>query len=845
MSDNIENLRTALSAAPNNWEVRYSLIHSLHQAGETNDAIELLNEISELPTDDKEIIYAAQCYHVLGATDQAEQVYRSALQINPNNQLAIAGLESLGIAVEPPTAIPVAHAVVPINDDDDHEATPPVAVAALADDEPPVAVAIPTPDRTVGVSDNNNQPEQNLPTNHTVAAAAPTISQEDTTVYDPEVAELMDQIAAAGEESKRQHRAAIAKDRINSIIVTILVHIAVIFLLSIVITKKPKSVPPQIVASSSAETPDDTTIEKQVMEKNALKANPNQTSAANILSVDSIGAISLTSELDTLSGMETPTETGMTFQPSMSMGMPSDSQSMMMFGQPLEGETLGVVLDVSGSMAEWLPLVIAEVDRNFKDAPIVYVTNARIEKTNREVEIRPIVEEEVRPTREDGTRSPFWFLWGDLPRKAPQRSVDRLIDTFKTRPNQFIALGDKGHWHGGDRIGNAMRFLGKEGCDAVYVFSDFEDFIDEEKAQEHGQHLARTKVRAYIQPAVNESEFISIMSRRVASRSKGRQLPSLHSVINPEDDTPKPLVPKPSSNDPETMVAGVKYATPREDVVGKEFYDFRPGGNWTELARLEEPEFDAVFYGPEARGAIFLKDREGKYIQAPITFGYHSHKYLPEHPDRTYRWRRRKFLRNAEPPKFDGKEIVWKMILEDNLKFDVHLYIDRKGMNATYVADPPEDETSDNAYIYFRVPNLAKERNDRYFGQDLPKDGLKLNDVRLYAKRNEVTFNLPRSEKDRYEKEWMKRGFESGYNTRTFDTLITHYPHGIRDMKIQGASFGPRIFHARTTSSKILLHAGAGRSDSEPWEGFHARLTRSNDRRTRFSKTEAIALMIE
>lgn len=842
MSDQINSLKEALESNPDNWETRFSLIYALHQDGQTNEAVDILSEITSLPTGDRDIVYAAQSYQVLGASEQAISVYQTALELNPENQAAKAGLESLGVeiptvqVVEP---VPLANPDVADEAETSGSRTVNLEEAARAE-----AIGV-SPDANVSLAEDS--PPVKVVPEHALAegaAPAPVISKDDTIPYDPETAEFVDHIQAAEEESLRRHKAAIARDRVNSVIVTILVHVAIVLVLVFGIVQSiPRSVPPQIVASSSAET-NDPALEKQVLKKSSLKANnPADASSADILSVPSVSAISLTT-MDAFTGSDVPMETGMTFQPSMSMGMPSDSKSMMMFGQPMEGETLGVVLDVSGSMAEWLPLVIREVDRNFKDAPIVYVTNARMQSDKREVEIRPIVKEEVVPRRADGTHSPFWFLWGDLPRKAPQRSVDRLIETYKTRPNQFIALGENGHWGGGNRLGAAMKFLAKENCDAVYVFSDFEDFIDDEVALEHGRYLSQAKVRAYIQPAVEESEFISVMAKRVANRTKGRQLPTLASVLGGDKpEEPEPLMPpRPTEM---TQVPGTSYARPRTEMIGKNFYDFKPAGNWNEITRLEEPEFDAVFYGPQARVAIFLKNNKGEYIQYPIVFGYHSQKYLPDHPDTKYRWRGRKFLRMEEPPKFDGKEIVWKMVLEDELKFHVHLYLGRKGMNATYVAEPPKDGTSDHAYIYFRIPNLARENKDVYYGQDMP-EGLKtLDDVRAYAHPNELVMNLPRQERKRFADSWAKLGFEPGYNTRTFDTLITRMPSGIRDMKISGPSFAERVINARTTSSKILLHGGAWRGDSEPWEGFHARLSRSADTREKFTKTEAIEINIE
>jgi hypothetical protein len=161
------------------------------------------------------------------------------------------------------------------------------------------------------------------------------------------------------------------------------------------------------------------------------------------------------------------------------------------------------------------------------------------------------------------------------------------------------------------------------------------------------------------------------------------------------------------------------------------------------------------------------------------------------------------------------------------------------------VADPPKDGTYDSAHIYFRLPALATESKDKYYGYDFPSDGVKLDQVRAAVKENEVIFNLPRQDRDIYAAQWAQTGFQMGYNTKKYNEMIRRLPNGIRDLVVQGPSFGVRKFHARTTSSKILLTGGSDRPDIEPWEGYWASLARSKDTREKFTKTEAIEIEIE
>ncbi|MEM9016090.1 MAG: hypothetical protein AAGC68_03690 [Verrucomicrobiota bacterium] len=821
MSQSIPELQTALEADSENWALRLELIQALMAEGRHDTAVEVVNQGQALPREPGPWVDAAKCYAAVGAIEQARGLVASALEIDPEFADALSYQQELEEAI---AAMPVALTEEDaVEEGEVAEATEEAAEEASG--PPPPSTPAPTAMAALTSDDASDEP-----------IMLPQVSFE---------SHEMDALHAAEEEAKRLREAAIKRDKFNSITITVVLHVAIVAILMMVATKVPPRVPPQIVAAAAPPSPEET-IDNTKMEKPTVDPTTAvNTATADIISVSAESSLSVSS-LD-VPIADVAMEQVVSFNPSMSLGMPTSESSKMMFGQPLEGDVLGVILDVSGSMAEYLPQVVREVDKNFKDAPVVYVRNMllRPERAREDEEVRLIVPEEVIPyNKELKTRTPYWFLWHDLPRKAPQRYVDRLIETFKTRPNQFLTVG---RWDR-SRVEASINFLMEENIDSLYIFSDFEDFVDEDVALTLGQMLGRRKIRTYLQPAQKGTEFLDVMTKKLANRTLGRQLPSLTSILSGggmDEEEPSSLLPRKPEEKMSSTDFDFTYATPRKEAVGTEFYAFRPGQNWTEIHRLSEPEYDAVFYGPEARAAIFLKDAEGNYIQHPFTFGYHSWKEIPDHPDPRYRRRARKFLHLEEEPSFDGKEIIWKMVLEDELKFRVHLYLGRKGMHATYVADPPTDSTYDSAYIYFRAPTLAEERNDRYFGYDLPVEGVKLDDVRKVVHPNEVVFNLPRQFRDRFAKNWGELGFEPGYNTRKYDELIRRLPGGIRDLVVSGPSLGDRKIHARTTSSKILLNGGSHRPDIEPWEAFHARLVRNREERTRFTKTEAIQIEVE
>ncbi len=632
---------------------------------------------------------------------------------------------------------------------------------------------------------------------------------------------------------------ALRRDKLNSLVVTILIHVGIVVALGLAVVTVPIDVAPQIVAKAAPAPEEDQMRPEEIVKPTVRPPSTNANATPNVIMAASTSAISM-SNVD-FDGPATAAMFGTDFTPAMSFGPTSSSDSKMMFGQKIEGKVLGVVLDVSGSMAEHLPLVIREVDRNFKNAPIVYVNHALIRGSTESTNIYPIKKEEVLPSWPRAWAkgsSPYWFLWGDLPRKAPQRSVDRLIRTFKERPNSFIARG------GYNRIGAAIEFLIEQKVDSLYVFSDFEDFVEEERCETFGQLLGRSKVRAYVQPAENQTDHLSIVTKKIANRSKGRQLPPLVDLFK-LDEEPKPLVVVQSEEDMKPKVSEkVAYATTRDVRQGEQLYSYRPNlrtNIYKEIKTIEEPTFDIVLCGPEARAYIFLKSDKG-IIQSPIVFGYHSRKpYLGS--DNRWHTRKRKFLRNREEPTLEGNEFRWTMVLEDEIEFDVWFTFRDKTMTGTYKAEFPPNDESDGAYIFFTMPRLAWESKDSYYSTDFP-EGLTLDELRVAMQDNFADFYLPSQAEERYGKAWAQLGFKRGHNLLVYNKMFRTLPDAVREFEIYGPSFGPRKIKARTTSNRLLLHTGT-RADMELWEGFASYLVRPRDRRERAVKTEAIAITIE
>lgn len=850
MSAIISALKKALDEDPSNWQNRLALIEAYTNEDQKNEAVALLQNIDRLPDDAEGLIAAAKCYAKVGSPD-AGDILDPLIEAQPNNpeaHLARAQIahqfkdaakakehyhqaKRLDANVSDP-ALGEAYGEVP-------EELPAEPAEATPVPTPPVAMAPPT---------------EAAPTAATPVTEEPAVVPE---VVEAEVAE------EAGEDEVPVHTAHVVipphsadfdelrekekilelkrdrgrqRDKIQALTMTILAHVGIVFLLGAVVVNLPQPKAPEIVAVASHNVQDEEIEQKKMPDPQPWKPTAASSAVTEVITSAATSDVAMPSV-----NPNAPTNfmsLGHAFTPSMDFALPGE-ETKMLFGQKIDGKVLGVIADVSGSMAEYLPKVLREVDKNFPKAPVVFVNHTRLRQLDIEgTDIWPIVAEDVVPRREN-RNTPYWFLWGDLPRKAEQKSVDRLIEIFKTRPNSYLAVG------GENRIGAGIEFLLAQKVDALYIFSDYEDFTDEEVAREYGKKLLRGKVKTYVQPAEEETEFLHVMTQRVVSRTAGRRLPPLIEVASRSTQEMIALEQQKKVEDV------VRYATPRSERDTEEFYARRISENWQQLAIYEHENFDAVVYGPEARVHVYLKGDDG-YIQRPMLFYYWSGKVLddPRYGPRTHR---RKFVRSREEPVFENNKITWLMEMESGekydktLEFDIELTIKDNELVATYRAElMPDDVEGDNhgAYLYFHFPRLGHESKDLYYNYDY-LEGLNLDQVREAVKVNTAVFHLPGQFEDNYGTTWNQLGFKRGYNERTFEVLIRRPPPGVRDIAVSGPSFGPRNIEIATTSNRLLLSTHFYRHDIELWEGFGARLGRPADRRERWTKTEAFRLTIE
>lgn len=369
MADEIALLEKALAAAPDNWAVRRSLAAKLRDAGRAADAGKLLQAAPEIPSAEKDQLFAAELIagvdrpaaHTLlekfleenGASAQghllqgrldkaggnlakAESHFKVAAVLDPkisvDDEMAggekpeaepeavakAAPAEEAKPPREPePVVVPAPVALTPrplrppgaAKKEEPKEVKKPVEKAVAADSEP-VAVAV--------AADDDDSAEEAF------VVAVDSDEDEGEGYFDESSGERVF-IVGEGELVHAHEREADTKIKISALTVALLAHAVVLAVLGLVVIAQPRPNPPQITASSLIST-DQESIETMTVKKKQRTATA-VTSAQPTVTVDSFSAVAMPEVMnisDNLSMVTLSADTGF----SMSMDTMSDVTNM-------------------------------------------------------------------------------------------------------------------------------------------------------------------------------------------------------------------------------------------------------------------------------------------------------------------------------------------------------------------------------------------------------------------------------------------------------------------------------------------------------------------------------------
>jgi len=201
----------------------------------------------------------------------------------------------------------------------------------------------------------------------------------------------------------------------------------------------------------------------------------------------------------------------------------------MVFGTALpDVHSIGVVMDVSGSMTKHLPRVLAELDRVAKGSPVVLHVGCGI-GSNR---TRPNIDAVSSPMKNGGEKNfkGFWSFYQD-PYYRSSGITDRdKVDLSRPLPSPEVyeAFAKRSSTYFNDPNGpkstaDALLAREFEKVDAIYWFADFQDKIDEEAAADVLRTLKRRKQKLYIH-ASQQGDYIAAARDLICLPSGGKEI---------------------------------------------------------------------------------------------------------------------------------------------------------------------------------------------------------------------------------------------------------------------------------------------------------------------------------
>ena len=213
----------------------------------------------------------------------------------------------------------------------------------------------------------------------------------------------------------------------------------------------------------------------------------------------------------------------------MGMGIGSDGapKGLMVFGTALNVRSIGVVMDVSGSMTRHLPKVLEELDRVAKGSPVILHVGCSIE----DIRTRPNIDAVDSPMKKGVDHFKFfWCLYQDPQyRNNGVYARDKVdLSLAIPSPDVYEKFAKRSGTYYNDpegRRSTADAILAKqfEKVDAIYWFADFQDKIDPKAAEEVLRTLKRRKQKLYIH-ASDQGNYIDAARDLICIPSGGKEI---------------------------------------------------------------------------------------------------------------------------------------------------------------------------------------------------------------------------------------------------------------------------------------------------------------------------------
>lgn len=162
-----------------------------------------------------------------------------------------------------------------------------------------------------------------------------------------------------------------------------------------------------------------------------------------------------------------------------------------LFGQKIEARRMAVVLDISGSMYPFLPIVIKEVDKIAPGSTVILHYGCGLD--DKEIKNPELLNTTDKTFEDDKIVT---SLQGSVTSAMSKTERDALITMIKKRPKTYFVPSS-----GVGTTWVALLDVKLRDSDAIYWFADFADNITKSRMEEVGAKLRTRKQKLYIHPS--------------------------------------------------------------------------------------------------------------------------------------------------------------------------------------------------------------------------------------------------------------------------------------------------------------------------------------------------------
>ncbi|NJK90748.1 MAG: hypothetical protein HC904_02285 [Blastochloris sp.] len=170
-----------------------------------------------------------------------------------------------------------------------------------------------------------------------------------------------------------------------------------------------------------------------------------------------------------------------------------------LFGKQVEAQKLGVILDISMSAHDKLPAAVQEIQRSFRNMPLVMAfgcgINPQAVDKDDSARIYRFADKKPHPEQDSATggnkKGPSRTTLGMIAAaelKNPE--VRQIMETLRSDPNAYILYSKSI-----SVTQLAFEKLIEEGCDTIYWFADFADAVDPKEMEKLTRELKRREIK--------------------------------------------------------------------------------------------------------------------------------------------------------------------------------------------------------------------------------------------------------------------------------------------------------------------------------------------------------------